>query len=197
MNHLAHFLVAYGDDGLTAGALLADRTKGRLDGTFPAPLERGIALHRAVDAWTDQHPEVRAAARAFDPEFRRFGPIMTDVIFDHFLARQWTRFGPCAIGDFADNARACVASWGETIPADTRQAMHRMHRNGTLARYADADFVVNVLEHLGTRLRRPNPLAESGVQFTRRAHALELHFERFMPELLEFTDTWRAGQQDV
>ena len=194
MNHLAHFLVAYGDAGLTAGALLADRTKGRLAGDYPAPLERGIALHRAVDAWTDRHPEVRAAARRFDPSFRRYGPIMTDVIFDHFLARNWPRFGPCALDDFADYACGCVGEWGNTIPSSTRDAMRRMHANGTLMRYADPRFVIQVLEHLGTRLRRANPLAESGAQFTSRALLLEKHFEAFMPQLLDYTREWREAR---
>lgn len=192
MNHLAHFLVAYGDEGLTAGALLADRTKGRLSGQYAKSLERGIALHRAVDAWTDGHAEVRAAARAFDPTFRRYGPIMTDVIFDHFLARGWAHYGPCPLSEFADNALACIGVWGDTIPESTRLAMQRMHKNRTLERYADPDFVIDVIVHIGTRLRRSNPLGEAGTQFQTHRAALAARFDTFMPLLLAYTQDWRT-----
>ena len=192
MNHLAHFLVAWGDQGLTAGALLADRTKGRLAGQFPAALERGITLHRVVDAWTDAHAEVRAAAQGFERRFRRYGPIMTDVIFDHFLARDWEQYGPCPLPEFADNAQAAMESWGNTIPDNTRAAMSRMHKNRTLEKYADAGFVADVLAHIGTRMRRSNPLVDAGAECFAQEKELVARFEILLPELLAFTSGWRA-----
>ena len=192
MNHIAHFLVAWGDQGLTAGALLADRTKGRLAGQFPAALERGIALHRVVDAWTDAHAEVRAAAQGFERRFRRYGPIMTDVIFDHFLARDWEQYGPCPLPEFADNAQAAMESWGDTIPDNTRAAMSRMHKNRTLEKYADAGFVADVLAYIGTRMRRSNPLVDAGAECFAQEKELVARFEILLPELLAFTSGWRA-----
>ncbi len=192
MNHLAHFLVASGDRGLMAGALLADRTKGRLQGDLPPELERGINLHRAVDAFTDRHEVITGCAVLFDPPYRRYGPIMTDVIFDHFLARDWARWGPGELADFADYALTCMEGWGETIPIETRRAMARIHENQTLCRYADKAFAAPVLASIGRRMRRSNPLHTAGEQFLKYEPELEIAFTRFLPDLLDFTDSWRS-----
>ncbi len=53
MNFLAHFHLAWPDEGLVAGGLEGDYIKGPLRGALPPDLERGIKLHRAIDAYTD------------------------------------------------------------------------------------------------------------------------------------------------
>ena len=59
MNFLAHFHLAWPDEGLIAGGLEGDYLKGPLRGELPPELERGIKLHRAIDAYTDKHDLVR------------------------------------------------------------------------------------------------------------------------------------------
>ena len=118
---------------------------------------------------------------------------MTDVIFDHFLARRWAQYGPCPLPEFADNALACVHAWGNAVPESTRLAMRRMHKNRTLERYADPEFVVDVLAHIGTRLRRSNPLGDAGSQFLAHEATLAARFEVFIPLLLAYTQDWRDG----
>ena len=56
MNFLAHFHLAWPDEGLVVGGLEGDYVKGQLRGALPAQLEKGIKLHRAVDDFTDAHP---------------------------------------------------------------------------------------------------------------------------------------------
>src|SRR5699024_8931556 len=92
MNFLAHALLAGDDPDLEVGGILGDFVRGRPDPTLPAGLRRGIALHRAVDAFTDRHPDVAAARRLFDPPWRRYAGIMLDVWFDHCLARDFGRW---------------------------------------------------------------------------------------------------------
>ena len=62
MNFLAHFHLAWPDEGLIAGGLEGDYYKGPLRGDLPSGLEQGVRLHRAIDAYTDSHPRVEAVA---------------------------------------------------------------------------------------------------------------------------------------
>ena len=71
MNHLAHFYLAHPHEELMVGGFLGDFVKGKLSGKHPHRIELGIRLHRAIDAYTDQHPIVKQSQRRFDPAFRR------------------------------------------------------------------------------------------------------------------------------
>ena len=63
MNHLAHALLAGDDEGLRLGGLMGDFVHGQPDPALPERVIAGIRLHRAIDVYTDSHPEV-AQARA-------------------------------------------------------------------------------------------------------------------------------------
>ena len=63
MNFLAHFHLAWPDEGLVAGGLEGDYYKGPLRGDLPRDIERGVQLHRAIDAYTDGHPAHTAIAQ--------------------------------------------------------------------------------------------------------------------------------------
>ena len=56
MNYLAHFRLAEQSSEGLLGSLLGDFVKGRLENRFPETVGRGIALHRAIDSFTDAHP---------------------------------------------------------------------------------------------------------------------------------------------
>ena len=52
MNYLAHFHLAGEQPAMIKGALLGDFVKGPLRGQFDAATERGIELHRNIDAFS-------------------------------------------------------------------------------------------------------------------------------------------------
>jgi acyl carrier protein phosphodiesterase len=91
MNHLAHALLSGADDGWRLGGLLGDFVRGRMDPRLPLPVQRGIAQHRAIDAYTDNHAEIRALRARFQPPYRRYAGILIDIWFDHLRpATAWT-----------------------------------------------------------------------------------------------------------
>ena len=78
MNHLAHALLSGADDGWRLGGLLGDFVRGRIDPRLPLPVQRGIAQHRAIDVYTDNHAEIRAMRARFQPPYRRYAGILID-----------------------------------------------------------------------------------------------------------------------
>ena len=65
MNYLAHFHLAGDDPAMIGGALLGDFVKGSLGGEYHRDLERGIRLHRRIDAFSDTD---------FPPQAQQFIP---------------------------------------------------------------------------------------------------------------------------
>ena len=101
MNYLAHFHLAWPDELLVVGGLEGDFHKGPLPGTLAPTLHCGVALHRAIDAYTDSHAVVADVRRQFPPELRRYAGILIDLCFDHFLARHWSSYSEMAHSEFS------------------------------------------------------------------------------------------------
>ena len=72
-------------------------------------------MHRAIDAYTDQHTEVASAASQFKPPFRRYSGIILDVLFDYLLAQNWSDYYDGELQHFSSEALTLlveVGSWG-------------------------------------------------------------------------------------
>ena len=183
MNHLAHFYLASPDELLMAGGFLGDFVKGRLKGQLPSRLELGIRLHRAIDAYTDNHPLVRQSQQRFDPEFRRFSGIMCDIVYDHLLALHWRRYATISLAEFSSIAYQAVLRSRVHAPVQAIDSILRMQSAGALEYYVDEQFIDRSLRNISNRLSRANPLAEAFAQFTQHKQALDDDFCLFLPAL--------------
>src|SRR5512146_2863292 len=89
MNFLAHALLAGDVPALIVGGVVGDWIKGPLPGALPGDLARGVALHRAVDAFSETHPAFRRSRSRVSAERRRYAGVLVDIFYDHLLARDW------------------------------------------------------------------------------------------------------------
>lgn len=194
MNYLAHTLLAHGDADLEVGGILGDFVRGHLDPALPAGLRAGIRLHRAVDSFTDQHAEVLAAKRLFAPPWRRYAGILLDMWFDHCLARDFCHWSSLPLDEFSTRLRQRVATRAKWLPVDMRRFAAYMREHDLPAGYADADMFMVALAGIGQRLKRPNPLAQAWEPLHDQEAALQRHFERFFPDLVQFAEQWRRQE---
>lgn len=192
MNHLAHALLSGADDGWRLGGLLGDFVRGRIDPGLPLPVQRGIAQHRAIDAYTDSHAEIRALRARFQPTYRRYAGILIDIWFDHLLARDFHAWSDIPLARFSDDLVQLLHRHGALLPESLRRFRTYLQAHGLPAAYADRPMIGEVLGAVGTRLTRANPLAEGMLEITRLEAELDLTFARFFPDLLAFAKTWRA-----
>src|SRR4051812_44429809 len=103
MNFLAHLYLSGDNDYVKLGNFIGDFVKGRnLNEQFPSGIARGIRLHRAIDEFTDSHPIVKKSKDRLRPAYRHYAPVIVDVFYDHFLARNWTRYSDTALADYAE-----------------------------------------------------------------------------------------------
>jgi len=188
VNHLAHFMLAQDRPYLEAGAFLGDYVKGRLHGEFHREIEDGIRLHRKIDAFTDQHRVVKKSCDRFDPEVRRYAPIMLDIFFDHLLAKNWHRFRKEPLGDFSDRIFTNLDACRNLLPEKVVAVADRMRKHNVLNSYADETFMLPVLSSLSRRLKRKNPVADGFHQFQRNEAKITEDFESFFPEVIDFAD---------
>jgi acyl carrier protein phosphodiesterase len=100
MNWLAHLLLSEPEAAFRIGNILPDiLTRAELQKLSPI-FQGGAETHRLIDAFTDCHPVVRRSIGRFVPPFRRFGGILVDVFYDHFLAVDWINYSEVPLGNF-------------------------------------------------------------------------------------------------
>jgi len=189
MNYLAHAFLARATPELLTGGMLGDFVKGPLDARYPDAVRAGIALHRAIDVYTDRHPRVRAAHALISPARRRFAGILTDLFFDHFLARDWPRFADEPLEVFTAQVYATLWPQRATFPEKLQRLLPWMRADDWLASYADIDALDTALRGIARRFRHPErATALIGGAEELRSHyaALDAHFHAFLPDVQRF-----------
>ncbi|MCC5886874.1 MAG: DUF479 domain-containing protein [Gammaproteobacteria bacterium] len=187
MNFLAHLLLSGSDPDWRTGGYLGDFIRGPLTGERPAAIERGIALHRHVDATSDRHAAVREAARLFEGPCRRWAPVALDVLFDHFLARDFPQWSQQPLTTFSGECYQQLDARRAHLTDPARRFLDRMADVDLLAAYANRSSVPRALTHIASRARRSNPLAQMDAILTDLEPELHAAFERLMPALLAST----------
>jgi acyl carrier protein phosphodiesterase len=186
MNLLAHALLAAPDAELMFGSLIGDFVRGRIDPGLPPAVRAGVALHRAIDVYTDGHAEVSSARALFVPPLRRYAGILIDVWFDHLLARDWSAYGDGALEDFSRRVREVIDASSKLVPERMRGFVTYLRAHDLPAAYRDTAMIGDVLRGMSQRLSRENPLAEALPVLVALDVPLARHFRAFFPELQSF-----------
>ena len=199
MNWLAHIVLAGPEPADQIGGVAADLVTAGQARSLPEDLRRGIALHHAVDAFTDRHPAVLASCR----RLYRAGiglpaaaaGIAVDMLYDHLLARRWPRDVPAArpvtLEIFAAGFYRAAA--GETVaclPEKARRVLAKMAAEDWLTSYRELANVRLALEgirrRLSPRAAEACPLALAADVFAGGPSTFEADFEAFWPELAAY-----------
>lgn len=185
MNYLAHLHLAHISQTSLAGALLGEFARGAIDPALPPELQLGILLHRRIDSFTDAHPRHLGAVRALPSPFRRYGGIIMDMMFDHFLARHWSRYHPWALADFIGYSHRRLQP-GAHWPPDMVMLVERLKQHRLLAQYRSLEGITRAIIRIDGRFRRPTPLPDCAPLLRAHYDEMEQAFLAFYPELQDF-----------
>lgn len=190
MNFLAHFHLAWPDEGLVLGGLEGDYVKGPLRGTLPRDLERGIKLHRAIDAYTDGHPLIMQLRRGLPVSLRRYAGILIDLSFDHYLSRHWSHFSALPLADFNNEVYRTLTAGESMLSEDAKRMSARLIEFDVLNLYQEWGSVLATAARIGQRLKRHNALVQDDLdrEFSPARELLEQAFLNFYPQLQSFCE---------
>ena len=192
MNLLAHALLAAPDADLMFGSLIGDFVRGRIDPDLPPGVRAGIALHRAIDTYTDAQQDVAAARQLFDAPLRRYAGVLLDIWFDHLLAREWPFHSSEALDDFSRHVRALLDARANLVPERMRRFVAYLNAHDLPAAYRDVSMIGEVFHGVSRRFTRENPVAEALPVLVALDAPLLACFRAFFPRLEKFAETERA-----
>ena len=183
MNWLAHLYLSDPNPASRIGNLLPDILPPASLAALPPIFQHGIAQHRRIDAFTDAHPIVRRSIQRIDPPFRRFGGILCDIFYDHFLARDWPLYSSEPLKEFADAIYASFDDYRASLPPDIYHRLNLMKASDLLCSYYDVSGVACALDRIDSRLRWPVSLARAISLLEHNYDAFHSDFQAFFPEL--------------
>lgn len=187
MNFLAHLYLAEPTAESRIGNMLADFVTPDMDRQFSPEIQKGIAMHRAVDRFTDSHPIVRKSQQRIDNRFRLLKGVMVDIFYDHFLAKNWPKYADMPLEAFAREVYAQFSEFYPILPPRMQRMMPVMIRGNWLVSYRELRGIRWVLKGMSGRLSRPNLLSEGITELEKNYPGLESDFFAFFDELREFT----------
>ncbi|MES2573174.1 MAG: ACP phosphodiesterase [Verrucomicrobiota bacterium] len=183
MNWLAHLLLSEPTPEFRLGSILPDLVPSAVLAALPAEFQQGIRRHQRIDAYTDAHALFRLSVQRINPPYRRFGGILIDVFYDHFLARDWHSFSDVPLPRFADEVYASFTARYSDIPPDARQPLQRMQAENWLYSYHEIEGIAAALSRISSRFRRPFDLAPSLLLLERDYELFHSDFSAFFPQL--------------
>lgn len=183
MNWLAHLHLSEPTAEFRLGSLLPDLVPKPELPLLPAVFRPGIDHHRKVDIFTDSHPLFRRSIARVEPPYRRFGGVLVDIFYDHYLANRWPLYSAFPLPDFiAEAYREFKQQW-HLVPEITRQRLQQMQTEDWLGSYGEIAGIAKTLERISHRLSRPIPLARAVCILERHYDKFYEDFSAFYPEL--------------
>lgn len=187
MNYLAHARLSFNIPEILAGNMISDFIKGKQQFLYPPMVQNGIQLHRAIDAFTDNHNATREMKEYFRPYYRLYAGAFCDVVFDHFLANDTTEFeSGDALQQFANWVYTTLDNSNTPLPEPFKKMLPYMKSQNWLYNYSNRMGMQKSFDGL---VRRSTYLNDSGPAFevfNEYYSELELLYKSFFPEIKAF-----------
>ena len=191
MNFLAHAYLSGDDKKILVGNFIGDFIKGRQAlRQFDAEIVRGVELHRAIDAFTDNHPVVQESKDRLRPAYRHYAGVIVDVFYDHFLALHWKKFHHQSLADFTADTYRTIDSFSGLLPVTFLRMFRYMTSGNWLVGYAEIHGVHRALSGMASRSPYESRMERAAADLEKYHEEFNTEFQRFFPQLKAFSDDW-------
>lgn len=187
MNYLAHAYLSFNDPEVLTGNLISDFVKGRKKYDYDSGILKGIELHRAIDAFTDDHPLNKAASKVFKPAYGLYSSAFLDVAYDHFLAKDLATKGQEGFKNFTLKAYDDIASFLDKLPGTFQNLFPYMRKHNWLYNYQFSFGIQNSFEGLAHRAKFLTEGKTGYEIFEKNYEQLKSAYEEFFPQLMNFS----------
>lgn len=155
MNHLAHCYLSFHQPDVLVGNFIGDTVKGTAWQRFDPSVQRGILLHRAIDAFTDTHIGTHHLITQLRPFAGKYAGPVSDIVRDFLLANCWESFSDEGLNTFAMRVYTVLTARITDIPEPLRERVPRMIAGHFLTGYGTIEGMRFVLERFEKRMKLP------------------------------------------
>lgn len=186
MNFLAHLYLSGDDENIMIGNFIGDHIKGNNFSQYNDGIIKGIKLHRLIDVFTDQHPLVELGKIRLRPYFHKYSPVITDVFYDHFLAKNWKQYHNQALEEYVSNVYSLLIRNKKILPQKTTYMLQYMIQHNWLNGYATLEGIDKALTAMSHRTQFESNMDKATAFLENDYPLYEKEFEAFFEEVKIF-----------
>jgi len=183
MNYLAHLFLAGKNENLIIGNFIADHVKGKGIDRFSPEIRRGIKMHRAIDEFTDKHPQVQLSILRLRPVYRKYSGVIVDMFYDHYLAKEWSQYSDISLSSFTEACYAVLMKNFDNLPARSQRILPHMMRHNWLLSYSRIEGLQQALTGMSNRTTFISKMENAVDDLNKCYECYQEEFRQFFPEL--------------
>jgi acyl carrier protein phosphodiesterase len=187
MNYLAHIYLSGENNLVTIGNFIADGIKGKDYKQYSKEVQIGILLHRNIDTFTDAHKTVRKSTKRLHEKYSHFSGIIVDMLYDHFLAKNWCKYSDIPLKDYAESFYDSLEEHYTILPLRIQKMMPYMLADNWLVSYASIEGITKALEGMNRRTKNRSGMNEAINELKEFYAEFENEFMQFFDELIKFS----------
>ena len=185
MNYLAHIYLSGTNDLLKIGNFMADSIKGNTYKLFDDEITKGILLHRHIDSFTDAHPIYRKSKHRLHEKYGHYSGVIMDILYDHFLAKNWTSYSDESLEDYAANFYNLLQNNEAILTEKIKSIIPYMIEQNWLVSYASLTGIEKILYQMDYRTKHRVHMQEAMVELEAFYLEFEEEFFLFFDELIK------------
>ena len=189
MNFLAHIYLSGDNDFIKIGNFMADGIRGKHFENYPLEIQKGIILHRAIDTFTDAHPVFRQSTKRLHEHYHHYAGVIIDVFYDHFLAKNWTKYSDEKLDDFVEQFYQSLHYNHEMLSERTKRLMPIMMKENWLLSYQTVEGIKHILTQMDHRTKNESKIRFATNELSEFYSEFENEFTEFFEELILFSNS--------
>lgn len=189
MNFLAHLYLSGEEEEIMVGNFIGDYVKGRNYHEYPLAIQEGILLHRNIDSFTDTHPLFREAKKKVVDTYGLHSGIVIDLLYDHYLAKNWVRYSSYKLRDFTRRSHAVLLSHFFHLPKRVKGFLPFLIQHKRLESYSHQEGILKTLEIMSRYTSLPEHSAFVRQLLKDEDNYFEENFDRFISDMVQFVQT--------
>ncbi len=184
MNFLAHLFLSGDNPEIMVGNFIGDFVRGKnIYDQFNYTIALGIELHREIDEFTDNHAVVKESKVRLRPKYRHYSPVIVDMFYDHFLAKNWHMYHPIPLNRYASEAYVILNQFNNQLPERVQGLLPHVIRGNWLFNYSRIEGIHGALSGMSQRTPYESKMNEASLDLRNYYAEFEDEFSRFFPEL--------------
>ena len=188
MNFLAHIYLSGENDLVRIGNFVGDWIKGNEYKKFHPDIQKGILLHRSIDYFTDNHPTVRQSKSRFSEKYHKYSGIIIDILYDHFLAKEWDNFSCVELPQFTVQLSECLISNMHHFSKEIQEFIPRFMNRKWIESYVTIDGIEQVLKGMTRHTSLPDKTDDAIRIFTDNYTDFRNEFYSYFPLLINYIE---------
>ncbi len=184
MNYLAHIFLSFENPEILLGNFIGDMIRPKEFKILPKEIQKGVELHRKIDAFTDKHPLIKKSVRIIKPTQGKYSPVVLDIYCDYFLCKFWNEFSNEDFDLFKQRTYSVLLEKLDSVPPRIAPRIRGMIMHEWLDVYQEKDTLQSVFDRVRKIARFDNNMDNAIHDLSNLEEELSECFLGFFPDLI-------------